>query len=65
MCGAKIRIVDISFAGGNFSFDGMHPSSRGHRLVTNEFIKKLNEVIQERGSFGRRNIPIDELTVDP
>lgn len=60
-----LRSVDTSFAGGNFSFDGIHPSSRGHRLVANEFIKKLNEVIQERGSFGKRGTPIDELTIDP
>jgi lysophospholipase L1-like esterase len=43
--------------GGTFSYDGVHPSSRGQALIANEFIKKINE------QFGAQIPPVSVPSV--
>jgi len=45
-------------SGGLFSLDGVHPSSRGHGVVANEFIKAMNS------KFGT-SIPLVDLSAIP
>jgi len=56
-----LRNRDLSFAGGLFSLDGIHPSSEGHRIIANVFIDAINRKIEERGSFGGQEIFIEPL----
>ncbi len=54
---AGVKFTTDYITGGLFSLDGIHPSSRGHAIVANEFIKAINS------KFGS-NIPfIDVMSV--
>ncbi len=54
---AGVKFTTSYITGGLFSLDGIHPSSRGHAIVANEFIKAINT------KFGS-NIPfIDVMSV--
>jgi len=54
-----IGIFSSSFiAGGTFSYDGVHPSSRGYGIVANEWIKVINQ------KFGA-NVPQVDLNSLP
>jgi lysophospholipase L1-like esterase len=44
--------------GATFSFDGVHPSSKGHAIIANEFIKIIN-------SRFNANIPLVDVTKVP
>jgi lysophospholipase L1-like esterase len=44
--------------GATFSFDGVHPSSKGHAIIANEFIKTIN-------SRYNANIPFVDITKIP
>jgi lysophospholipase L1-like esterase len=37
------RLLTTSFLGGMFSTDGIHPSTTGHAIIANEFIRTINE----------------------
>lgn len=45
--------------GGLFSYDGVHPSSRGHAIVANEFIKLINQ------QYNATITPINVQSVPP
>ena len=54
-----IGIFSSSFiAGGTFSYDGVHPSSRGYGIIANEWIKVINQ------KFGA-NVPLVDLNSLP
>lgn len=38
-----VKLTTAFLTGGLFSLDGVHPSSLGHAIVTNEFIKLINQ----------------------
>ncbi len=43
-----IGIFSTSFiAGGTFSYDGVHPSSRGYGIIANEWIKVINQKLEQ------------------
>ncbi|MEJ2195733.1 MAG: hypothetical protein P8X73_12865 [Ignavibacteriaceae bacterium] len=53
-----IGVFSSSFiAGGTYSYDGVHPSSRGNGLIANEWIKVINQ------KFGANVQPIDLNTL--
>ncbi|CUS88967.1 hypothetical protein JGI20_01230, partial [Candidatus Kryptobacter tengchongensis] len=39
---AGVKFTTDFITGGLFSLDGVHPSSRGHGIIANEFIKAIN-----------------------
>ncbi|HED08311.1 MAG TPA: hypothetical protein ENI57_09375 [Ignavibacteria bacterium] len=54
-----IGVFTSSFiTGGTFSYDGVHPSSRGYGIIANEWIKVINQ------KFGA-NIPLVDLSSIP
>jgi lysophospholipase L1-like esterase len=54
-----IGIFSSSFiTGGTFSYDGVHPSSRGYGIIANEWIKVINQ------KFGA-NVPLVDLNSLP
>ncbi|MCS7229877.1 MAG: SGNH/GDSL hydrolase family protein [Candidatus Kryptonium sp.] len=51
---AGFKFTTDFITGGLFSLDGIHPSTRGHAIIANEFIKAIN------GKFGS-NIPLIDV----
>lgn len=41
-----VRLTTAFLTGGLFSLDGVHPSSLGHAIVANEFIKLINQTYE-------------------
>jgi lysophospholipase L1-like esterase len=48
-----VRYTSAYVSGGLFSLDGLHPSSLGHGLIANEFIRAINQ------RFGADIAPVD------
>jgi lysophospholipase L1-like esterase len=49
-----IGVFTTSFiTGGTFSYDGVHPSSRGYGIIANEWIRVINQ------KFGANVLPVD------
>jgi len=54
-----IGVFSSSFiVGGTFSYDGVHPSSRGYGIIANEWIKVINQ------KFGA-NVPLVDINTLP